>query len=51
MSHDEKEPEPADPRDDRIGSALDRFIGTWSDAESGTFLKSIRLCEQIDPAL
>ncbi|HEY8924839.1 MAG TPA: hypothetical protein VIU64_10700 [Polyangia bacterium] len=37
--------------DNRIGGALDHLIGTWSDREAESFLKSIEPCEQIDPEL
>jgi len=37
--------------DDRIGGALDHLIGTWSEREAESFLKSIESCEQIDPEL
>ena len=40
-----------DNRDERIGGALDHFIGTWSKSEADGFLRSIKSCEQIDPEL
>ena len=36
---------------DRIGSALDHLIGTWSKAEADTLLASIESCEQVDAKL
>lgn len=33
---------------ERIGSALDRFIGTMDDKEVAEFESSIRPCEEID---
>ena len=36
---------------DRIGSSLDSWIGTWSQAEADELLASIRSCEQIDDEL
>jgi len=32
----------------RIGSALDAFIGTWSDEQADELLSSIRSCDQVD---
>ena len=40
-----------DGQDDRIGATLDHLIGTWSNAEAESFLKSIASCEQIDKEL
>lgn len=37
--------------EDRLGGALDHLIGTWSEREAESFLKSIASCEQIDPEL
>jgi hypothetical protein len=36
---------------DRIGDALDPWIGTWTATEAEAFLESIASCEQVDPEL
>jgi hypothetical protein len=51
MSHNDAiVKEQGEAREDRIGAALDHFIGTWSKPEADSFLKSIASCEKIDPA-
>jgi hypothetical protein len=36
---------------DRIGSALDAWIGTWTKREANAVLDSVRSLEQVDPDL
>jgi hypothetical protein len=37
--------------DNEVGSALDSFIGVWSDEDEAEFLKALEPLEQIDPGL
>lgn len=39
------------PVETAIGSALDKFIGVWTQAEERDFLQSIEGLDQIDPEL
>ena len=43
----------ADPgtSDREVGSALDSFIGVWTEADEAEFLKAIEPLEKIDPEL
>lgn len=43
----------ADPgkSDQEVGSALDSFIGVWSEADEAEFLKALEPLEKIDPEL
>ncbi len=34
-----------------IGSALDKFVGVWSEEEEREFLRSIEKIDQVDPEL
>jgi hypothetical protein len=43
--------EAANDRPGRIGSALDDFVGTWTEDEARSFLESIEVFEQIDEEL
>lgn len=36
---------------DKVGSALDRFIGVWSDQDEAELLRALEPLEQIDPEL
>ena len=36
---------------DRVGTALDSFIGIWSEEDEAEFLKTLEPLEQIDPEL
>jgi hypothetical protein len=35
----------------RIGTALDRFVGSWTEEEAHQFSKSIQVLEQVDEEL
>lgn len=35
----------------RVGPALDRFIGVWSEDEEREFLRSIKALDEVDPEL
>lgn len=37
--------------DNEVGSALDSFIGVWSEEDEAEFLKALEPLEQIDPGL
>lgn len=36
---------------DTVGSALDKFIGVWSDEDEAELLRALEPLEQIDPEL
>ena len=36
---------------DSVGSALETFIGVWSDEEEAEFLRALEPLEQVDPEL
>jgi hypothetical protein len=36
---------------DTVGSALDTFVGVWSDEDEADLLKALEPLEQIDPEL
>lgn len=41
----------AESRPQAIGSALDKFVGVWSEEEEREFLRSIEKVDQVDPEL
>ena len=43
--------EPRKPPQQRIGSALDEFVGCWTADEARVFNRQVRVFEQIDPQL
>lgn len=43
--------EPPGPESSSIGTALDKFIGVWSQSEEEEFLRSIENLERIDSEL